>query len=159
MRLLGLSLETNIEKVQEQSKCMLKEAQRLYGQIISKMNKLFEDIQSETESKCQSRILLLTQHQEKINAMIAKLDSSMTDIEEFQGKSIGTKLILKIQENFSDINQITGEFRSLNQSLPFLDLSFIPNKTIQELLSTSYALEGTYTARYKHNGRRYFASV
>ena len=140
VRSFGLSVETNIKKVQEQRKCMLKEAQQLYDQIISKMNKLYQDMEAEIEANCQSQILLMSQQQEKINAMIAKLESSMADIEKFQGKSIDTKLFLKIQENVSDINQTTGEFRSINQSLPFLDLSFSPSKTIQELLSTAFAL-------------------
>ena len=140
VRSFGLSVETNIKKVQEQRKCMLKEAQQLYDQIISKMNKLYQDMEAEIEANCQSQILLMSQQQEKINAMIAKLESSMADIEKFQGKHIDTKVFLKIQENVSDINQITGEFRSLNQSLPFLDLSFSPSKTIQELLSTAFGL-------------------
>ena len=140
VRSFGSSVERNIKKVQEKRKCMLEEAQQLYDHFISKINKLYQDMEADIEANCQSQILLMSQHQEEINAMIAKLESSMADIEKFQGKSIDTKLFLKIQENVSDINQITGEFRSLNQSLPFPDLSFIPSKTIQELLSTSFAL-------------------
>ncbi|MEW8545292.1 MAG: hypothetical protein AB2693_17355, partial [Candidatus Thiodiazotropha sp.] len=67
-------------------------------------------MQSEIEANYQTQILLMSQHQEKIHAMIAKLESSMTDTVKFQGKPVDTKLFLKVQENISDINQITGGF-------------------------------------------------
>ena len=146
-----LTVETNIKKLKEERKSMLAEAHNLYDQIISRVNKLYQDLQSDIEAKCQSQILLMSQQQEKINGIIAKLDSSMTDIENFQGKPIDTKSFLKIQENIDDTNQITDEFRSVNKSLLFVELSFIPSKTIQEFLSASVTLGSVSKSRKKPN--------
>ncbi|MEW8544063.1 MAG: hypothetical protein AB2693_11060 [Candidatus Thiodiazotropha sp.] len=137
---VGLSVETNIKKVKEQRKSMLKEVQILYEKLISKVNKLYQGMQSEIEANYQSQILLMSQHQEKINAIIAKLESSLKDIERLQGKAIDSKLFLKMQESVCNINQTTGEFRSLSQFLSFQDLSFSPSKTIEEMLSISFTL-------------------
>ena len=145
------SVKENIEKLKEQRKSILKEVQQLYDQIISKMKKIFQDMEADIKANCQSQILLMSQQQEKINAMIAKLDSSMTDIEKLQGKHIDTKLFLKIQENINDTNQVTDEFRNVNKSLLFVDLSFIPSKTIQEFLSASVTL-GSVSKTHKNQG-------
>ena len=145
------SVKENMEKMEEQRKSILKEVQQLYDQIISKMKKLFLDMEADIEANCQSQILLMSQQQEKINAIIAKLDSSMADIEKFQGKPIDTKLFLKIQENINDTNQVTDEFRNVNKSLLFVDLSFIPSKTIQEFLSASVTL-GSVSKSHKNQG-------
>ena len=145
------SVKENIEKVKEQRKSILKEAQQLYDQAISKMKKLFQDIEADIEANCQSQILLMSQQQEKINAIIAKLESSMADIEKFQGTPIDTKLFLKIQENINDTNQITDEFRNVNKSLLFAELSFISSKTIQEFLSASVTL-GSVSKSHKNQG-------
>ena len=145
------SVKENIEKLKEQRKSILKEVQQLYDQIISKMKKIFQDMEADIEANCQSQILPMSQQQEKINAMIAKLESSMTDIDKFQGTPIDTKLFLKIQENINDTNQITDEFRNVNKSLLFVDLSFIPSKTIQEFLSASVTL-GSVSKSHKNQG-------
>ena len=145
------SVKENIKKLKEQRKSILKEVQQLYDQIISKMKKIFQDMEADVEANCQSQILLMSQQQEKINAMIAKLEYSMTDIEKFQGKSIDTKLFLKIHENINDTNQIADEFRNVNKSLLFVDLSFIPSKTIQEFLSASVTL-GSVSKSHKNQG-------
>ena len=145
------SVKENIEKLKEQRKSILKEVQQLYDQIISKMKKIFQDMEADIEANCQSQILLMSQQQEKINAMIVKLESSMTDIEKFQGKPIDTKLFLKIQENINDTNQVTDEFRNVNKSLLLVDLSFIPSKTIQEFLSASVTL-GSVSKSHKNQG-------
>ena len=145
------SVKENIKNLKEQRKSILKEVQQLYDQIISKMKKIFQDMEADIEANCQSQILLMSQHQEKVNAMIAKLDSSMADIEKFQGKHIDTKLFLKIQENINDTNQVTDEFRNVNKSLLFVDLSFIPSKTIQEFLSASVTL-GSVSKSHKNQG-------
>ena len=145
------SVKENIKKLNEQRKSILEEVQQLYDQIISKMKKIFQDMEADIEANCKSQTLLMSQQQEKINAMIAKLHSSMTDIEKFQGKHIDTKLFLKIQENINDTNQITDEFRSVNKSLLYVDLSFIPSKTIQEFLSASVTL-GSVSKTHKNQG-------
>ena len=72
--------------------------------------------------------------------MIAKLQFAITNTEKFQGRPVDTKLFLKIQEHVNDINQITGEFRSLDESVPFVNLSFIPSKILEGFLSTSFTL-------------------
>ena len=136
-RSIMLSVETNVKKVEEQKKSMVKEAQKLYDTIISKANELLQDIHSDIEKNCQSQILLMSQLQDKIKNMIAKLESSLTDIGKFKGKPINTKSFLKIQEKLKDTNQITCELRSLYQSLSFVDISFIPSQTIQDFPSAS----------------------
>ena len=145
------SVKENIKKLKEQRKAILKEVQQLYDQIISKMKNIFQHMEADIEANCQSQILLMSQQQEKINAMIAKLDCSMTDIEKFQGKPINTKLFLKIQEIINDTNQVTDEFKNVSKSLLFVDLSFIPSKTIQELLSASVTL-GSVSKSHKNQG-------
>ena len=142
-----LSVETNIKKIKEQKQSMLRDANQFYHKIISNINKLFLDMQSEIEANCQSQILLMSQQQEKINAILAKLESSMIDIEKFQGKRIDTKLFLRLQEHVSGINRTNGKFTSLNQTLPFLDLSFIPSK-MQEFLPHSSVPLGTVSKAY-----------
>ena len=136
-RSVKLSLETNIKKLKSQRKSMLKEAQKLYDEIISNINKLYKEMQTDIETNCQSQILLMSQHQEKINAMIGKLDSSLTDIAMLQGKPIDTKVFLKIQENVNDTNQIACKLSSLDGSMLFVNLSIVPAEITKLFLSFS----------------------
>ena len=135
-----MSIQANIKNLREQKKQMLKEAQELHDKVISKVNKLLLDMQSEIEAACHSQERRLSQQQDRTDDIVSRFESLLRKIEKFRRKSVDTKLFLKIQESVTDTNQITDEFRSLNESLLLADLALDPSKTIEEFLSATFTL-------------------
>ena len=58
------SVKTNIKKVKEQRKSMLNETETFHGKIISKVNILFQDIQSDIEAKYVTSIFVVAASRE-----------------------------------------------------------------------------------------------
>ena len=129
-----------MKQAREQKKQMLKEVRKLYDKLLSKLNKLLQDMQSEIEAAYQSQALVLSQHQDRIDDIVTRLESSLSNIEKFRRKSVDTKLFLKLLESVTDTNQITNELRSLNKSLVFAKLSFIPGKTVEDIFTSTFTI-------------------
>ena len=144
-------LETNMTNLAEQKKTVLKEARTIHDQIISKINKLFKDLQSNIETLYQSQEAEITQQQEKIDVLVKRFESVLTESETCKGKPIDTKLFLKIQDIVTDTRQITDEFRVINKSLRLLSLSFKPDKAVQDFLLPSVTFGSVSTSEAKYD--------
>ena len=144
-------LETNMKNLAEQKKTVLKEARTIYDQIISKFNKLFKDLQSNIETLYQSQEAEITQQQKKIDVLVKKFESVLTESETCKGKPIDTKLFLKIQDIVTETRQITDEFRAINKSLGLLSLSFKPDKAVQDFLLPSVTFGSVSTSEAKYD--------
>ena len=136
-RAVTTSIETNMGEAKKQKKAILKEAQDLYDNFISKVNKLFQDMQSEIEANFRTQASLLFRHKEGLSDTIGKLDASLSAIDKLKGKPIDIKLFLELQEHVHDTNEITEGLKCLNESLHFADLSFVPSREIQDFLCLS----------------------
>ena len=144
-------LETNMKNLAEQKKTVLKEARTIHDQIISKINKLFKDMQSNIETLYQSQEAEITQQQERIDVLVKRFESVLTEAEKIKGKPIDTKLFLKIQDIVTDARQITDEFRAINESLRLLSLSFKPDKAVQDFLLPSVTFGSVSTSEAKYD--------
>ena len=144
-------LETNMKNLAEQKKTVLKEARTIHDQIISKINQLFKDLQSNIETLYQSQETKITQQQERIDVLVKRFESVLTEAEKIKGKPIDTKLFLKIQDIVTDTRQITDEFRAINTSLRLLSLSFKPDKAVQDFLLPSVAFGSVSTSEAKYD--------
>ena len=134
------SVQENIKTLREKKKQMLIEAQELHDKVISKVNKLLLDMQTKIEAAYKTQALILFQQQDKMNDLVSKFASSLKDIERLRGKSVDTKMFLKIRDHVTATNEITDKFRSLNESLLFIDLALVPRKNIEEFLSSTFTL-------------------
>ena len=144
-------LETNMKNLAEQKKTVLKETRTIYDQIISKFNKLFKDLQSNIETLYQSQEAEISQQQERIDVLVKRFESVLTESETCKGKPIDTKLFLKIQDIVTDTRQITDEFRAINKSLRLLSLSFKPDKAVQNFLLPSVTFGSVSTSEAKYD--------
>ena len=144
-------LETNITNLAEQKKAVLEETNTIYDQIITKINKLFKDSQSNIETTYQSKEAEISQQQEKIDVLVKRFESVLTESEKIYGKSIDTKLFLKIQDIVTDTRRITDEFRVSNKSLRVLSLSFKPDKAVQDFLLPSVTFGSVSTSEGKYD--------
>ena len=144
-------LETNITNLAEQKKTVLEETNTIYDQIITKINKLFKDLQSNIETIYQSKEAEISQQQEKIDVLVKRFESILTESEKIYGKSIDTELFLKIQDIVTDTRRITDEFRVSNKSLRVLSLSFKPDKAVQDFLLPSVTFGSVSTSEAKYD--------
>lgn len=149
-RSVNSSLEQNIQKLVEEKKKMLKEAQDMYDNIIAKVNKLFQELQSEIETAYKSQKMLILQQQENMDSLINRLESILTESEKFKGKPIETKLFLKVQELVATTAEIIKEFRAFGKSFCLKSLSFKPGKAFQDLLIHSVTFGAVVKYESKH---------
>ena len=132
------SIDKELRKMKEQEKTMLQDVQHIYDQITAKVNKMFGSIKNEIQTSCQSQIDLLSRHQKKVNDIIQKLDSLLSDVGELKAKSIDTKIFLRLQETVSHTTKFTMKFQKSRKSLQFASLSFLLSKSVGEFLSSSF---------------------
>lgn len=134
------SVETNIGDVEEQRKQQTSEIKHLQEDVISKVNTLFQNIQSETSSKYQSQNSHLNENKEKILDIITRTEEHLNETKKLKGKPIDTKLFLKIQEHIKTTNQTANDLRNLNESRHLISLSFDQSKLAKDIMADSATL-------------------
>ena len=149
-RSVNSSLEQNIQKLVEEKKKMLKEAQDMYDSVTVKVNNLFQELQSEIETAHKSQKMLILQQQENMDNLINRLEFILTESEKFKGKPIETKLFLKVQELVANTGEIIEEFRAFGKSFCLTSLSFKPGKVFQDLLNRSVTFGSVVKSESKH---------
>ena len=128
---------TNIDALKDQKTVMLKQAQKLYDEMMSRAKKLFDDQSSVIDTHYQLQLLVLNQTESRIKGAISRIESSLREIDNLRGKQVDTKLFLRIQNTLSDINQHKDD---LNMSIRGIQLSFVPTEEIQDFISSSFTL-------------------
>ena len=131
------AVESNIDDLNGQKTNMLKQAQELYDNMVSKAKKLFDDAQSEIDTHYQSQLLVLKQNHTRINNTVSRIESSLRQIDILRSKPIDAKLFLRIQDILSDMKQYQDDFKA---PICNVQLSFVPSKQIQDFLSSSYTM-------------------
>ena len=131
------AVESNIDDLNGQKTIMLKQAQKLYDEMISKAKKWFADEKFEINTHYQSQISVLKQNHTRINNTVSRIESSLRQIDILRSKPIDAKLFLRIQDILSDMKQHQDDFKA---PICNVQLSFVPSIQMQEFLSSSYTM-------------------
>ena len=132
--------DLNVTELGKQKVEMLKDAQDLKDKSIAKIENLFQEITSEIKSTHKAHTSELGRGQNKLNDVIANLKDTLDDIDKIKGSTINTKGFLKIQVILKDVEQHKADCEKLRQSVMNVNISFIPDKMMKELVSTSYKM-------------------
>ena len=132
--------DLNVTELGKQKVDMLKDAQDLKDKSIAKIENLFQEITSEIKSTHKTHTSDLGRGQNKLNDVIANLKDTLNDIDKMKGSTIDTKVFLKIQDILKDVEQCKADCEKLRPSVMNVKISFIPDKRMKELVSTSYKM-------------------
>ena len=108
------AIESNIGDLNDQKRSMLKQAQELYDEMISKAKKWLDDKTTEMNAVYQSQLLALKQNHTGINNAVSRIELSIGQIKTLRSKPIDAKLFLRIQDILSDMKQYqdTNKFKN-----------------------------------------------
>lgn len=140
LKSVSSSLDRNLEEIQEQKKAMFKEAIGIRDKLVFKVNKLYEDMNTQIKTDCDSEVSLLAEQKMAIDTVIKKLDSQLNHVRGSKEKSVNCKLFLMLQEVVTETANATGDIRGSLNSLNHSSLSFMPDQVIRDFLSSSYTL-------------------
>ena len=129
-------IQKDVSDLREQKNKILKEILEIYKKTVSKIIKVFQDIDSDLESKyqCQSSALLCDQ--KNIKDATLSLESTLDDISVLKGRIIDTKVFLKIQGILKNIDKCKIDVATLNQTTTRRVLNFVPDKTMNNFFSS-----------------------
>ena len=131
-------IDHNITELGKQQVGSLKDAQDLKDKVIAKVDKKFQDMISEINSTYTAKISDLGRCQNGLNDVITDLQVTLDDINKQKGSTVNIKVFLKIQDILKDIKQCKSTTEKLKPSAMNVKLSFLPDKRIQEFLSTPF---------------------
>ena len=131
------AVESNIDDLNGQKNIVLKQAQELYDEMVSKAKKWFDDERSEIDTHYQEQLSILKQNHTRLNNFVSRIESSLRQIDILRSKPIDAKLFLRIQDILSSMKQYQDDLKA---PICNVQLSFVPSKQIQEFLSSSYTM-------------------
>ena len=131
------AMKSNIDDLNGQKRSMLKQAQELYDEMVSKAKKWFDDERSEIDTHYQEQLSVLKQNHTRLNNFVSRIESSLRQIDILRSKPIDAKLFLRIQDILSSMKQYQDDLKA---PICNVQLSFVPSKQIQEFLSSSYTM-------------------
>ena len=127
------------EKLTEQKKTMLKDAQTTYDEILAEINKSFQNIKAVIEAECGSQAEAISQAKQEINVQMTQADTEINFTDKLRGKPITVKSFLSLQESVSNTRESVAAIESLKDSLSLTSLSFEPSKDVQKLVSQTFS--------------------
>ena len=133
-------IDLNVTELGKEKVDMLKDAQDVKDKSIAKIEKSFQEITSEIKSTHKANTSDLGRGQNKLNDVIVNLESTLDDIDKMKGKTIDTKVFLKILDILKDVEQCKADCEKLRPSVMNVKMSFIHDKRMKELVSTSYKM-------------------
>ena len=133
-------IDHNIAELGKQQVHSMKEAQDLKDKIISKVDKLFQDMTSEIKSTYKLHTSKLGQGQNKMNNVIADIEGVLDDIDKLKGSTVDTKVFLKTQEILKDVRQCKSVAEKVRSMPMNVKTSFTPDKRMKEFLTMSFKL-------------------
>ena len=116
---------------------LLKNVQDIKDKAIAKIEKLFKEITSETESTYTTNLANLGRDRNKLNDFVINLEGTLDDIGKLKGNAVDTKVFLKIHDILKDVEQCKADTEKLRSSGMYVKMSFIPDKLMNEFLSTA----------------------
>ena len=131
------AIETNIEDLAKHQNSLMQETKILHENALSKVNELFQNIQSETAAEYQFLNEQLTENKKKIADINTRIEEALDETKKLKGKPFDAKLFLKAREHVQVFNQIMDDFRALNQSRRLVSMSFEHSHLSKEMMSAS----------------------
>ena len=129
------SVDKHGEKLTEQKKTMLKDAQTTYDKILAEINRSFQNIKAVIKAECGSQAEAISQAKQEINAQMTRADTEINFTDKLRGKAITVKSFLSLQESVSNTRESVAAIESLKDSISLMSLSFEPSKDVQKLVS------------------------
>ena len=123
------------EKLTEQKKAMLKDAQTAYDKILVEIKRSYQNIKTVIEAESNSQEATVSQTKQKIKAQMSQVDAEINFTNKVRGSPINVKTFLSLQESISNTRESAAAIESLKDSLNLTSLSFEPSKDIQKLIS------------------------
>ena len=133
------SVDKHGEKLTEQKKTMLKDAQTTYDKILAEINRSFQNIKAVIEAECGSQAEAISQAKQEINVQMTRADTEINFTDKLRGKPITVKSFLSLQESVSNTREIIAAIESLKDSLTLTSFSFEPSKDVQKLVSQTFS--------------------
>ena len=133
-------IDLNVTELGSETVDMLKDAQDVKDKSIAKIENIFQEITSEIKSTHKAHTSDLGRGQNKLNDVIEDLEGTLDDIDKMKGNIIDTKVFLKIQDILKDVEKCKADCEKLRPSVMNVKMSFIHDKRMKELLSTSYKM-------------------
>ena len=133
------SVDKHGEKLTEQKKTMLKDAQTTYDKILAEINRSFQNIKAVIKAECGSQAEAIFQAKQEINAQMTQADAEINFTDKLRGKPIAVKSFLSLQESVSNTRESVAAIESLKDSLSLMSLSFEPSKDVQKLVSQTFS--------------------
>ena len=133
------SVDKHGEKLTEQKKTMLKEAQTTYDKILAEIKKSFQNVKAEIEAKCGSQAEAISQAKQEINAQMTRADTEINFTDKLRGKPITVKSFLSLQESFSHTRESVAAIDCLKDSQSLTSFSFELSKDVQKLVSRTFS--------------------
>ena len=133
------SVDKHGEKLTEQKKTMMKEAQTTYDKMLAEINKSFQNVKAVIEAECGSQVEAISQAKQEINAQMTRADTEINFTDKLRGKPITVKSFLSLQESVSNTRESVAAIESLKDSLSLMSLSFEPSKDVQKLVSQTFS--------------------
>ena len=133
-------IELSVTDLEKQQANLVKSIQDLKDKSIAKIEKLFQEITSETKSTYETHTSDLGRDKNKLNDVIANLESTLDDIDKMKGNTVDIKVFLRVQDILKDVEQCKSDTRKLKPSAMYVKMSFTPEKVMEEFLSSSYKM-------------------
>ena len=133
------SLDKHGEKLTEQKKTMLKDAQTTYDKILAQIKRSFQNTKAVILAECGSQGEALSEAKQEINAQMTRADTEINFTDKLRGKPITVKSFLSLQESVSNTRESVVAIECLKDSLSLTSLSFEPSKAVQKFVSQTFS--------------------
>ena len=130
-------IDLNVTELGKQKDVLLKDAQDMKEKRITKIEKLFQETTSETESAYKTNTSNLNRGKNKLNDIVLNLEDTLEDIDKMKGSKVETKVFLKMQDIIKDVEQCKADAEKLRSSAMNVKMSFIPDRRMNEFFSIS----------------------
>ena len=133
-------INTNFIELGKQKVDMLKEAQDMKDKTIAKIDKLFQETTSKIISTYNAKKLDLGRSQNKLNDVTVSLEGILNDIDKTKGRTVDTKVFMKVQDILEDVKQCTSDAEKLRPSAMNVKMPFIYDKRMKEFLKVYFKM-------------------
>ena len=133
-------INTNFIELGKQKVDMLKEAQDMKDKTIAKIDKLFQETTSEIISTYNAQNLDIGRSQNKLSDVIVNLEDILIDIDKTKGRTVDTKVFMKVQDILEDVKQCTSDAEKLRPSATKVKMWFIHDKRMKEFLKVDFKM-------------------
>ena len=117
-------INKDISKIKDQQKTLLRDAQMIYDHMTAKLNKLYDDIKKEIQTRCQSQLDRLSHQHKQFDNLLTMLDSPLARLEEMKTIPFDTKMFLLLKLIVSYTKRLTTELQDSHKQHQSTSLTF-----------------------------------